>query len=49
MIPPAAQHDMAKRAGAAVSESKASHAVYVSQPAAVVKIIVEAASEANNR
>lgn len=49
MIPPTAQHDMAKRAGAAVSESKASHAVYVSQPAAVVKIIVEAASEANNR
>lgn len=49
MIPPAAQYDMAKRAGAAVSESKASHAVYVSQPAAVVKVIVEAASEASNR
>lgn len=49
MIPPAAQHHMAKRAGATVSESKASHAVYVSQPAAVVQIIVEAASEANYR
>jgi pimeloyl-ACP methyl ester carboxylesterase len=36
MIPPIAQHSMAERAGASVTEVAASHAVYVSQPDAVV-------------
>src|SRR5213078_2943037 len=35
MIPPAAQRFMSKRAGATVVEVSGSHAVYVSQPAAV--------------
>jgi pimeloyl-ACP methyl ester carboxylesterase len=43
MIPPPAQHSMAARAGATVTEIAASHAVYVSQPAAVVALIKEAA------
>ena len=43
MIPPPAQHVMAKRAGATVVESKGSHAVYVSQPAAVAALIESAA------
>lgn len=44
MIPPPAQHQMAKRAGATVVESKGSHAVYVSQPGAVAAIIEQAAN-----
>jgi len=44
MIPPPAQHAMASRIGATVSEVAASHAVYVSQPDAVAKVIVEAAA-----
>ncbi|HUQ60619.1 alpha/beta hydrolase [Lentzea sp.] len=46
MIPPAAQRQMAQRAGATVREVEGSHAVYVSQPQAVVDLIhtaVEAA------
>jgi pimeloyl-ACP methyl ester carboxylesterase len=43
MIPPPAQRFMAKRAGASVVESKGSHAVYVSQPAAVADLIKKAA------
>jgi pimeloyl-ACP methyl ester carboxylesterase len=43
MIPPPAQQMMAKRAGATVVESKASHAVYVSRPEAVASIIKSAA------
>lgn len=43
MIPPPVQHTMAKRAGATVSEVKGSHAVYVSQPAAVAAFIEKAA------
>lgn len=43
MIPPPAQRQMAKRAGSRVVEVKASHAVYVSQPQAVVKLIEQAA------
>jgi pimeloyl-ACP methyl ester carboxylesterase len=43
MIPPPAQHMMAKRAGATVVESKGSHAVYVSRPEAVASIIKNAA------
>lgn len=43
MIPPAAQRQMAKRANATVAESKGSHAIYVSQPQAVIKLIEQAA------
>jgi pimeloyl-ACP methyl ester carboxylesterase len=43
MIPPAVQHMMAKRAGATVVEARGSHAIYVSQPEAVAKIIEQAA------
>ncbi len=43
MIPPAAQRQMAARAGAAVEEVAASHALYVSKPAAVAAIIDKAA------
>ena len=45
MIPPAAQRLMAKRAGATVIEVVASHASFVSQPAAVADLIVKAARE----
>jgi pimeloyl-ACP methyl ester carboxylesterase len=44
MIPPAAQRSMSARAGSTVVEVAASHAVYVSQPAAVAALIEEAAS-----
>jgi pimeloyl-ACP methyl ester carboxylesterase len=43
MIPPPAQQFMSKRAGSTVVESPGSHAVYVSQPAAVAAIIDSAA------
>jgi pimeloyl-ACP methyl ester carboxylesterase len=43
MIPPAAQQLMSKRAGAQVVETKGSHAVYVSQPDAVARVIKHAA------
>jgi pimeloyl-ACP methyl ester carboxylesterase len=43
MIPPPAQQFMSKRAGSTVVESKGSHAVYVSQPAAVAALIEKAA------
>ena len=43
MIPPAAQRAMSQRARATVSETPASHAVYVSQPAAVAALIEQAA------
>jgi pimeloyl-ACP methyl ester carboxylesterase len=46
MIPPQAQRAMAKRAGASVVETHGSHAVYVSKPAEVAKLIDEAASSA---
>ena len=44
MIPPPAQHSMADRIGATVSEVAASHSVYVSQPEAVATIIAQAAA-----
>ena len=44
MIPPDAQRAMSKRAGSTVTEHKGSHAIYVSQPEVVAKII-EAASQ----
>jgi pimeloyl-ACP methyl ester carboxylesterase len=43
MIPPPAQRQMAKRANATVAESRGSHAVYVSQPQAVIRLIEQAA------
>jgi pimeloyl-ACP methyl ester carboxylesterase len=43
MIPPDAQRAMSKRAGATVTESPGSHAIYVSQPQAVAAIITQAA------
>jgi len=46
MIPPVAQRSMAKRGNATVTEVKASHAVMVSQPAAVTEIIEKAAKGA---
>jgi pimeloyl-ACP methyl ester carboxylesterase len=44
MIPPAAQHAMAERAGATVVEVAGSHAIYESQPAAVADLIKQAAA-----
>lgn len=43
MIPPPAQRTMAERAGSSVVEVIGSHAVYVSQPAAVANLIRQAA------
>jgi pimeloyl-ACP methyl ester carboxylesterase len=43
MIPPPAQQMMAKRAGSTVVEVPGSHAIYVSQPEAVAKVIEQAA------
>jgi pimeloyl-ACP methyl ester carboxylesterase len=43
MIPPDAQRAMSKRAGSRVVEVKGSHAIYVSQPAAVAALIEQAA------
>ena len=44
MIPPPAQQMMAKRAGATVVEVPGSHAIYVSKPEAVAKLIAQAAN-----
>jgi pimeloyl-ACP methyl ester carboxylesterase len=41
-IHPDAEHDMAKRAGAEVVEVDASHAVAVSRPERVAKVILQA-------
>ncbi len=46
MIPLAAQRFMSKRAGSKVVEVGGSHAIYVSQPAAVAALIERAAKEA---
>jgi pimeloyl-ACP methyl ester carboxylesterase len=43
MIPPPAQRQMAQRAGAKVVETAGSHAVYVSHPEQVVRLIEQAA------
>ena len=45
MIPPTDQRAMSERAKAAVTETPASHAVYVSQPAVVAAVITQAAQE----
>jgi pimeloyl-ACP methyl ester carboxylesterase len=39
MIPPPAQRAMAERAGATVSETPGSHAIYVSNPDAVATVV----------
>jgi pimeloyl-ACP methyl ester carboxylesterase len=44
MIPPAAQHMMAERAKAHVTEAAGSHAIYVSKPKAVAALIEAAAN-----
>jgi pimeloyl-ACP methyl ester carboxylesterase len=49
MIPPPAQHAMAERIGATVSEVAASHSVYVSQPEAVATLIAQAAAGSADR
>src|SRR5258708_26402710 len=46
MIPPPAQHAMAEKAGATLSEVAASHSVYLSQPEAVAPLIAQAAAGA---
>jgi pimeloyl-ACP methyl ester carboxylesterase len=46
MIPPPAQRFMAGRAGAEVSETGGSHAVYVSKPEAIAEILERAAAGA---
>lgn len=45
MIPPPAQRQMAERVGARVSETPGSHAVYVSRPEAVARVIAQAAGQ----
>jgi pimeloyl-ACP methyl ester carboxylesterase len=44
MIPPDAQRFMSRRAGSKVVETKGSHALYVSRPDPVAKIIAQAAA-----
>ena len=44
MIPPPAQRAMSERAGSTVVEFPGSHAIYLSQPAAVAALIKQAAS-----
>ncbi len=45
MISPPAQRQMAQRAGAQVTETPGSHAVYVSRPAEVARLIEQAATQ----
>jgi hypothetical protein len=45
MILPAAQRFMSQRAGATVVEAAGSHAIFLSQPAAVADLIARAAKE----
>jgi len=47
MIPPPAQRLMSKRAGSTVVEVSGSHAVYVSQPEAVARLIAKASKGMN--
>jgi pimeloyl-ACP methyl ester carboxylesterase len=49
MIPPSAQHAMAGRIDATLSEVAASHSVYVSQPEVVATVIAKAATVAASR
>ncbi|MGW1411701.1 alpha/beta fold hydrolase [Streptomyces sp. NPDC002403] len=49
MIPPPAQRAMSERAGATVTETPGSHAVYVSRPAVVAAVIAQAAESLGGR
>jgi pimeloyl-ACP methyl ester carboxylesterase len=49
MIPPPAQRFMSERAGSTVVEAAGSHAIYVSQPDAVAKLIEQAARAASKK
>ena len=49
MIPPAAQHAMAQRAGSDVAEVAGSHSSYISHPAAVADLIKRAATAVTAR
>jgi pimeloyl-ACP methyl ester carboxylesterase len=49
MIPPPAQRAMAERAGSTIVEESGSHAVYVSRPEAVARLITDAAASAQAR
>jgi len=49
MIPPPAQRAMSERAGSTVTETPGSHAVYVSNPAAVAAVIAQAAATLNGQ
>src|SRR6184192_546540 len=49
MIPPPAQHFMARRAGSTVVEVAGSHAIYVSQPNAVATVIKNASKGMNKK
>jgi hypothetical protein len=49
MIPPPAQRFMSERAGSTVAEAPGSHAIYVSQPDAVAKLIKQAARAASKK
>jgi pimeloyl-ACP methyl ester carboxylesterase len=49
MIPPPAQRFMSKRAGSTVAEVAGSHAIYVSQPNAVAKLVESAAKAVNKK
>src|SRR3984885_9669502 len=49
MIPPAAQRQMATRAGAVVAEAAGSHAIYISKPEAVAALIAKAANSVSSK
>lgn len=49
MIPPPAQRQMSKRAGATVEEAAGSHAIYVSKPEAVAALIAQAAKSVSTK
>ncbi|MFE9880431.1 alpha/beta fold hydrolase [Streptomyces sp. NPDC005784] len=49
MIPPPAHRAMSERAGAIVTETPGSHAVYVSRPAVVAAVIAQAAQGLNGQ
>ena len=49
MIPPPAQRFMSERAGSTVAEAAGSHAIYVSQPDAVAKLIEQAARASSKK
>jgi pimeloyl-ACP methyl ester carboxylesterase len=49
MIPPATQRFMSKRAGAEIVEEKGSHAIFLSEPEAVVALVEKAAQSLSAR